>query len=49
MGPTTHPIDTEADETPRAVLFDGWGFVPLTETEAAVPPEVQIQVGSETA
>jgi hypothetical protein len=42
MGPTTLPADTEAEEAPKAMLYDGWGFVPLADTDAAVQPEAEI-------
>lgn len=35
----TNPTDAEVlDEKPQAMLFDGWGYVPLPERDLRAPP-----------
>lgn len=33
MAQPIFPSDSELDEKPRPMVFDGWGFVPLTQAE----------------
>ena len=37
MTQTNPPHGSDHDEKPQAMLFDGWGFVPIPETEALIP------------
>lgn len=38
MAQTDFPESVDLEEKPRAMLFDGWGFVPLPEHDAPVAP-----------
>lgn len=50
MAQTTLPSDIELDEQPQAMLFDGWGFVPLPEAAPIAPgPEAEIPTESQAA
>lgn len=38
MAQTPPPHSFDQEEKPRAMLFDGWDFVPLPEAEPSVAP-----------
>lgn len=49
MGPMEQPNGADQDATPEALLYDGWGFVPLSETDAVAKPTKSSEEHSEAA
>lgn len=49
VGPIESPNGADGDETTEAMMYDGWGFVPLSEAKTAAKPAKSSEEHSETA